>query len=137
MGRLARPGHRELVAHSGTPSSFYGLGSRMAARRPALRSAVPLTFVAFDILWLDGDVTSCPYEHRRSLLRDLELAGPAWWTSPSYMGAGAELFAACTGLGLEGLVAKRLDGRYHAGVRSDVWVKAKCSVWVAQHARHR
>jgi len=127
----------ELVAHAGTPSSFYRLGSRMAARRPALRSAVPLTFVAFDVLWLDGDVTACPYEDRRSLLAGLGLAGPAWCTSPSYVGAGAALFAACTRLGLEGLVAKRLDGCYHAGVRSDVWVKAKCSAWIAQHARHR
>ena len=127
----------ELVAHSGTPSSFYRLGPRMAAGRPALRPAVPLTFVVFDVLWLDGDVTAYPDEHRRRLLAELELAGPAWCTSPSYVGAGAELFAACTRLGLEGLVAKRLDGRYHAGVRSDVWVKAKCSAWVARHARHR
>lgn len=126
----------ELVAHSGTPSSFYRFGSRMAARRPALRSAVPLTFVAFDVLWLDGDVTPCRYEHRRSLLSGLGLSGPAWSTSPSYVGSGGELFVACIRLGLEGLVAKRLD-RYHAGVRSDVWVKAKCSAWVAHHARHR
>lgn len=124
----------ELVAHSGSPSSFYRLGRDGG---PALRSAVPLTFVAFDVLWLDGDVTGCPYEHRRGLLEELELAGPAWCTSPSYLGIGAKLFAACAALGLEGLVAERLDGRYHAGVRSDVWVKAKCSAWVAQHARHR
>lgn len=84
----------ELVAHSRTPSSFYRLGSRMAARRPALRSAVPLTFVAFDVVWLDGDLTASPYEQRRSLLSGLGLSGPAWCTTPSYVGAGAELFAA-------------------------------------------
>jgi ATP-dependent DNA ligase len=58
-------------------------------------------------------------------------------TSPSYPGSGAELFADCTRLGLEGLVAKRLDGRYYPGQRREVWVKAKCSAWVAHHARHR
>ena len=127
----------ELVAHAGTPASFYRLGGRMATRRPAFRSTVPLTFVAFDVVWLDGDVTERPYRQRRGLLDGLDLAGRAWCTSPSYPGSGAELFAACTRLGLEGLVAKRLDGRYYPGQRRDVWVKAKCSAWVAHHARHR
>ena len=48
-----------------------------------------------------------------------------------------ELFAACTQLGLEGLVAKRLDSRYEPGVRSKAWVKAKCAAWLEDHAAHR
>ena len=127
----------ELVAYQGTPASFYRLSGRMAARRPPLRSHVPLTFVAFDVVWLDGDVTESPYRRRRALLDDLGLVGPAWCTSPSYAGSGAELFAACTRLGLEGLVAKRLEGQYFPGQRRDVWVKAKCAGWLASHARHR
>lgn len=58
----------ELVAHKGTPSSFYRLSGRMAAKRPsAVRSArqrTPATFVAFDVLWHDGDVTAQPYTER-------------------------------------------------------------------------
>ncbi len=127
----------ELVAHAGTPASFYRLGRRMAARHPAPRSTVPLTLVVFDLLWLDGDVTAHPYRERRALLDGLRLVGPAWCISPSYPGSGADLFAACTRLGLEGIVAKRLDGRYYPGERRNVWVKAKCSAWVARHARHR
>jgi ATP-dependent DNA ligase len=38
---------------------------------------------------------------------------------------------------LEGLVAKRLDGRYEPGVRSRGWVKAKCAGWLDAHAGHR
>jgi bifunctional non-homologous end joining protein LigD len=131
----------ELVAHKGTPSSFYRLSGRMAARRPAVvdaaRRRTPATFVAFDVLWDDGDVTAEPYTDRRCRLEALDLAGPAWCTVSSFPGAGAELFAACTALGLEGLVAKRLDGRYEPGVRSKAWVKAKCADWLEHHAEHR
>lgn len=131
----------ELVAQEGTPSSFYRLSRRMAARRPAsvdtARARTPATFVAFDVLWLDGDITALPYQRRRRLLEELGLSGPAWCTVSSFPGAGAELFAACTQLGLEGLVAKRLDGRYEPGVRSKAWIKAKCAAWLDDHAAHR
>lgn len=131
----------ELVAHKGTPSSFYRLSGRMAARRPAVvdaaRRRTPATFVAFDVLWDDGDVTGEPYSERRQRLNALDLAGPAWCAVSAFPGAGAELFAACTALGLEGLVAKRLDSRYEPGVRSKAWVKAKCADWLQHHAEHR
>jgi ATP-dependent DNA ligase len=38
--------------------------------------------------------------------------------------------AACVEVGLEGLVAKRLDSIYRSGERSRDWVKAKCPVCV-------
>ena len=131
----------ELVAHHGTPSSFYRVGGRMAANRPGAVAAAqvrtPLTFVAFDVLWCDGDVTGEPYRERRRILESLGLQGPAWCTTASFEGAGAELFAACTALGLEGLVAKRLDSRYEPGVRSKSWIKAKCAGWLEDHAAYR
>jgi bifunctional non-homologous end joining protein LigD len=114
----------------------------MAARRPDVvaraRQRAPVTFVAFDILWLDDtDLTQHPYRQRRATLENLELVGPAWCTTSSHVGAGAELFAACTALGLEGLVAKRLTSTYQPGVRSADWVKAKCQDWLHSHAQHR
>jgi bifunctional non-homologous end joining protein LigD len=114
----------------------------MAARRPDVvaraQQRAPVTFVAFDILWDDGtDVTSRPYAKRRRILEDLKLVGPAWCTTTSHVGAGVELFAACTALGLEGLVAKRLTSPYRPGIRSTDWVKAKCADWTAGHAHHR
>ena len=131
----------ELVAHRGTPSSFYRLSGRMASWRPTAvataRSRTPASLVVFDVLWLDGDVTAAPYRERRQMLAGLELQGPAWCTISTFPGAGAELFAACTSLGLEGLVAKRLDSRYEPGVRSKHWVKAKCGGWLHHHAQHR
>jgi len=131
----------ELVADRGTPDSFYRLGGRLAARRPGAveraRTRTPVTFVAFDVLWLDGDVTAEPYTSRRSRLEDLSVQGEHWCTTSSFPGAGAELFAACTALGLEGLIAKRLGSRYEPGVRSKHWVKAKCVDWYERHAQYR
>ena len=131
----------ELVAHDGKPSSFYRLSGRMAARNPGTvataAARTPASFVAFDVLWNDADVTKEPYRFRRSLLESFALSGPSWCAVSSFEGAGAELFAACDALKLEGLVAKRLDSPYEPGVRSKHWVKAKCSAWLEHHASHR
>lgn len=131
----------ELVAHDGNPHSFYRLSGRMAAKRPeavaAAMARTPASFAAFDVLWLNGDVTALPYRQRRGLLESLNLAGPAWCTVSAFPGAGAEVFAACTDLGLEGLMAKRLDSRYEPGARSKFWIKAKCGDWFQNHAQHR
>lgn len=129
----------ELVANAGNPSSFYEIGGRMAVRSPAARAAaVPISFVCFDLLWLDGvDLTGTAYAERRAALEGLRLRGPAWCTAPVFFGLGAEVFASCVELGLEGLVAKRLTGRYRPGTRSPDWVKAKCPDWRRGHAPRR
>lgn len=129
----------ELVAHSGKPSTFYRLGPRMAARRPLARSrTTPVAFVAFDVLWLDGsDLTRLTYCDRRGALESLRFSGPSWCTGSSYPGDGAEVFAACVELGLEGVMAKRLDGRYYPGQRKNVWIKAKTLEWRERHASYR
>jgi bifunctional non-homologous end joining protein LigD len=127
----------ELVAHDGAPSSFYRLSGRMGTRRPQLVAAAsartPATFVAFDVLWSDEDLTALPYRARRMILEDLDLQGPAWCTVSSFPGAGPELFAACHALGLEGLVAKRVESPYEQGKRSRHWIKAKCADWLERH----
>lgn len=97
----------------------------------------PASFAIFDVLWLDEDLTRLVYRDRRALLESLNLLGHAWCTVSTFVGAGAEVFAACSELGLEGLVAKRLDSRYESGVRSKRWVKAKCVQWFEHHAQYR
>ena len=73
----------EVVAFDkeGRPS-FQALQSRMhLASESAVRRKVrelPVTYVIFDLLWLDGHSTlSLTYEDRRRLLESLELEGPA------------------------------------------------------------
>lgn len=55
----------ELVAHQGTPQSFYRLESEDGVRgRLVTMVRTPVTFVAFDLLWLDADQTPAPYFER-------------------------------------------------------------------------
>jgi len=129
----------ELVARQGRPLDFSGLAPRLSAHAPASvarrRARMPVTFAAFDVLYLDGDtVTLLPYLERRAVLEGLGLTGPAWCMVLSVIGDGPELMAACAQFGLEGLVAKRLDSIYRPGERSKQWVKVKCPDWRVHHA---
>lgn len=82
----------------------------------------PLTYVIFDLLYLDGhDLTGQPYGRRRELLDALELEGEAWQTPANSTGHLKELRAASRERGLPGLVLKRLDSPYEPGRRSDAW----------------
>lgn len=62
----------ELVAGQGRPGDFYRLGPGLSAKNR--RMAV--SFVAFDVLALDGQlITEQPYRRRRRLLEDLMFEG--------------------------------------------------------------
>jgi bifunctional non-homologous end joining protein LigD len=108
----------ELVAGSGRATSFYRLAPQFATGRE------PVTFVAFDVLAVEGQsVISLPYEERRPLLCDLSLVGPYWCTVPVWTDVEtSDLLAACELQGVEGLVAKRVRSRYRPGRRSPSWV---------------
>jgi bifunctional non-homologous end joining protein LigD len=89
-------------------------------------SEVPVAYMIFDLLFLDGRPTmALPYTERRRLLDELDLSGPAWQTPEYHEGEGAALLAASREQGLEGIVAKRLDSRYEPGRRSGAWIKVK------------
>jgi bifunctional non-homologous end joining protein LigD len=87
---------------------------------------IPATYVIFDLLYLDGHTTmGLSYEDRRDLLERLELDGPAWRTPAYHRGEGAALLAATKELGIEGVVAKKLDCPYTPGARASHWIKVK------------
>src|SRR5919106_662109 len=102
----------EVVAfdEGGRPSferlqSRMHLGSESAVRR-RMRD-IPVTYVIFDLLYLEGRSTlPLGYEQRRELLDALELE-------------------ATRELGIEGIVGKRLDSPYEPGRRSSGWLKIK------------
>jgi bifunctional non-homologous end joining protein LigD len=100
------------------------VGSESQVRR--LMKSIPVTYLVFDLLYLDGRSTlSLPYEQRRELLESLELDGPSWKTPPAWFGDGAAVLAAAAEQGLEGVVAKRRGSEYRPGKRADTWVKVK------------
>jgi bifunctional non-homologous end joining protein LigD len=103
---------------------FARLRRRLAGPGP---SPAPVLLQVFDILHLDGHSTrGLPYHARRALLDDLALDGPAWRTPTDVVVERSEAFLAeVAQLGLEGVVAKRLDSRYTPGRRSPAWIKHK------------
>jgi bifunctional non-homologous end joining protein LigD len=87
------------------------------------RRRIPLLYIIFDVLELDGQrTTHLPYRERRRLLDGLGLDGPSWRTSAVF-DDGQLLFAVAQEQGLEGVVAKRLASPYRSGQRG--WVKVK------------
>jgi bifunctional non-homologous end joining protein LigD len=96
----------ELVAAAGRAGDFSRVGPAVAARRRGL------TFVAFDVLWLDGEsLLHRTYDERRMRLVELGLAGPVIAVR-SWPGTLApQLFAACEQQELEGIVLKRRNSR--------------------------
>ena len=131
MGAVEAVLDGEIVAldEAGRPS-FERLQPRMHVASPAkARQAAgkaPVVVMLFDVLWLEGHPTmDRPYRERRALLERLALAGPAWQTPPTHYGDGAAVRRAAEELGLEGVVAKRVDSPYRPGERSPAWRKVK------------
>jgi bifunctional non-homologous end joining protein LigD len=121
----------EIVSfdENGRPS-FERLQRRMHVASPSairrLAQEEPVSYVIFDLLYLDGRATiELPYRERRALLEGLELRGPAWQTPAYHAGEGRELLAAAAEQRLEGVVAKRLDSPYRPGRHTDEWLKVK------------
>jgi bifunctional non-homologous end joining protein LigD len=109
---------------------FGVLQDRMHVRRAstAERKAqqLPATFMAFDLLRLDGrDLHRLPLEERRALLTELVDDGvvAGTWQVPATYDDGAMLLEATGQQGLEGIVSKRLASRYEFGQRSPHWLK--------------
>jgi bifunctional non-homologous end joining protein LigD len=153
-GLAHETGHRQALLDgeivvfgpSGQPD-FEALQPRMhvssATQARRLAATAPVTFLAFDVLQLDGrPLAVLSYSERREILETLtegsgesEESSPrasttqngSWLLSPPYF-PGSDLEAVLEvsrQQGLEGVVAKRLDSRYEPGVRTASWLKVK------------
>lgn len=100
------------------------VSSKAQARR--LAAANPVTYMVFDLLWLDGhSLLGLTYAQRRELLEALGLSSHGWQTPEHVVEGGADLLTATSEQGLEGILAKRLDSTYRPGARSREWIKVK------------
>jgi DNA ligase-1 len=122
----------ELLAHRGDRVlPFSDLQRRLGRKEvsAALRREVPLVFVAFDLLYLDGDViVDRPLAERRALLEGLDLPWPFLLarletaTDPEDLD---RLFAETRERGNEGLMVKDPRSAYAPGRRGMAWLKLK------------
>ncbi|MDX6652428.1 MAG: bifunctional non-ous end joining protein LigD [Solirubrobacterales bacterium] len=121
----------EIVAldEDGRPSfqllqSRMGVSSTETIARRAAES--PVTYMAFDLLHLDGASTMpLPYSERRELLAGLDIAGPNWQAPRHHVGEGRALLEMARRQSLEGIVGKLLASPYRAGSRSGEWIKVR------------
>jgi ATP-dependent DNA ligase len=90
---------------------------------------IPITFVAFDILSIEGEsVRKLPLFRRRELLYEAFTPIPRlgeWSMLCGKNGSGVEYFKQAEREGLEGIVGKKIDSPYLEGQRSRCWVKCK------------
>jgi bifunctional non-homologous end joining protein LigD len=133
LAGLATAGHDllldgEIIAFgAGGVPRFAALAERMhvrnARKAEALARTNPVTLIVFDLLRLDGkDLTGLPLSERRERLVSLGLDDERWQVPATY-DDGRMLMEATAQQGLEGVVSKRLDSRYHAGRRTTAWLK--------------
>jgi bifunctional non-homologous end joining protein LigD len=121
----------EVVAFDGEGHpSFQTLQLRMGLSRPETirrrADEIPVTYVAFDLLALDGEtLLEEPYERRRELLAGLAFESDHWRAPAHHLGGGATFLEAARAQGLEGIVCKRLGSPYRPGGRSRDWLKIR------------
>ncbi|HVM19169.1 MAG TPA: ATP-dependent DNA ligase [Egibacteraceae bacterium] len=120
----------ELLVVVGDALDFDALQQRIhpaESRVRMLAGKTPASFVAFDLLTLDGeDLTATPFAERRRRLEDaLADATPPVHLTPitDDVGTARDWFTRFEGAGLDGVIAKRAEGAYEPGKRG--WIKVK------------
>jgi bifunctional non-homologous end joining protein LigD len=90
------------------------------------KSGDALYYYAFDLLHLNGrDYTGEPLGKRKALLKKILPKSEAIRYTDHIVGRGIELFQLAEKLGLEGLMAKRMNSAYRPGTRTKDWLKIK------------
>src|SRR3954454_3386899 len=86
-----------------------------------------LIYHAFDLLYLNGrDLRRAPLLQRKEALQSVMQDAPPTLVCVDFLEEdGARVFEHACRMGLEGIVAKRVDAPYRSG-RQDLWIKLKC-----------
>ena len=120
-----------VLNEKGTPD-FGRLQNRFGIEDPkrveTARSANPVTYVAFDLLHLNGkDLLKNQLEIRKKALRDLITEGPHLLYGDHVETEGLQYYSEAVKLGFEGTVAKEKHSLYLLDTRSSFWIKSKGS----------
>jgi bifunctional non-homologous end joining protein LigD len=116
----------EIIASSG---SFESVAKRDKQTKPEdvkrVAATIPVQYLAFDILYIGHqDTRSWSWQDRRLLLETvMETCVTTDW-GLTVVSNDPSLYESVQSLGMEGVIAKRLDSPYRAG-RNGAWVKFK------------
>jgi bifunctional non-homologous end joining protein LigD len=113
-----------VVLEEGGVTSFTKLVASLEAGR-----SDDITFVAFDLLYLNGvDIRDATLTARKELLRaviDRSAEPDRLRYSEHLTQNGRDVLEGACALGLEGIISKRIDRPYRSGRGGD-WLKSKC-----------
>ena len=124
----------EAIAYNPDLEEYVPFQETTARRRKQgideFAARVPLRAFIFDIMFRDGsDLTPLPYEQRFAIVDELLNGSETLQVAPLTKTDSVEVLTRelidNISLGLEGVVAKRLDSPYQAGARNFNWVKLK------------
>jgi bifunctional non-homologous end joining protein LigD len=147
---VAGSGDVALVAEDGTrgpaPLDLAGIAGRVAARSAVLDGEIvvvdeagrldveelarrlagepgrPMSYLAFDLLHVDGrSLLNLTLDRRRRLLRQVLRPGDEVVAVPAIATEGRTLYDAVTAQGLRGIRARQRSSPYLPGVRSRLW----------------
>ena len=121
---------------SSTPTG----GSTATSWRSASRGEPgrPLSYLAFDLLHLDGrSLLNLALDKRRTLLRGVLRPGDEVVAVPPIASEGRALFEAVTAQGLHGIRARQRSSPYLPGVRSRLWRSVSVDAALAERSPRR
>ena len=118
-----------VIMHEGRPSfEKLQLREHLQGREKIHRIAreLPATYVAFDLLYRDGeDLTAKPLLERKRLLAESFEPTPSAVITEFVEADGEAFYQVCKQHGLEGVIAKEKSSRYLLGERPRSWRKIK------------
>lgn len=118
----------EIISEKDGKPSFSKLQERLHLKNKSkikkLSMEEPITLVAFDILYEDKNLIDLPLIQRKNYLNkyeDDDLFIKSFYVEEK----GKELFKKIQKLDLEGIIAKKKNGKYYINTRCDEWTKIK------------
>ncbi len=120
----------EIAVFSDGKPDFAALADRehqtQRLRIEYLSKATPASYVVFDILYSKGEnVMARPLHERKAILKETLQESDGVTLADYFSEKGEDYFQAALKLGIEGVMAKRLDSTYQPGVRHPDWMKIK------------
>jgi DNA ligase-1 len=121
----------ELMAYrNGKPLHFQELQKRLRRKEvtEGMKSAVPVIYVPYDVLYLDRPVIDLPLSERKQLLSAIGFEDPVVDFGYSIVSSAEQIASAfdkSREAGYEGLLVKEPESLYHPGKRGRHWAKLK------------
>jgi len=117
----------EIILMDKNKISFEKLKSRMNTKRKdkivEYKNSLPVTFICFDIIYENKDLSSLPLIKRKKILNKYK--DNDYFVKSRIYDNGIKLFNIITKQELEGIVAKKKDSKYYLGTRTKEWIKIK------------